>query len=63
MRKLDRELRQMANLGLNELLKAARRNKRLIKNALSCQFRRAYAERKTLAKLYGRVIARKLSQV
>jgi len=61
-RKLTREIKRMRRMTLAELLKEARRNARLRKNALHCAFRSAYATRKMLGRVYGAEIARRLSE-
>jgi hypothetical protein len=62
-RKYKREIKRMQHMQLAELRKHAARNKRLLRNALACRFRKAYAQRKQLAQLYGRAIARRMRQV
>ena len=59
-RKFKREMRDMSRLALGELFKKAQRNKRLKRNAIECRFRAAYAQRKALARMYGREIAKRI---
>ena len=60
-RQFKRENQRVDGMSLAELRKRAARNKRLLKNALNCKFRRAYMQHKQLGRAYGAEIARRMS--
>ena len=62
-RKFMREIKRISTLSLNQLRARAARNKRLLRTAAECRFRKAYAMRKTLGRLYGQAIAARMRQV
>jgi len=58
--KFKRENERVRSMTLAELMKQAARNKRLVQNALAARFRKSYAQRKALGRMYGREIAKRI---